>query len=754
MSKSYFSIDINAAKAVVQAREYQSVEFRKGEELASSLKHGCFFEDEDLWALESDNGGLVFRTKEFDKSKTLVFDLEEFSGFNELAEKESLILFQKSCRLAIKLWEGMALSSMERPLDSRYVILLPFSFRTGYYKVALDKNPDQRRQERRNSHHLMIFRSGNQQFDLSASSSNLRKALDYYKRISSDEVLATEKDDVRVIKGFKLDKKPDSEIGSFVGFRGVEGYLTDAQKSFIYSQTLGPSVLEGAAGTGKTLSIILRCLNILRTSEAVGEDKKVLFITHSSETKQNIEEIIKANGGEKYIHSHDSARQSVMVSTLQEWCIDLLGNKIAETEYLDKDARDSKETQFLYILEVVETFVEKELKPFSRLISSDLLDFFKSNDAWALSEMIQSEISVFIKGRANEEIDRYKKLERSDFSIPLTKEEDFDCLYSIYNQYSEKLISLGQFDSDDIVLTAIGELETPIWRRRRDKEGFDSILIDETHLFNINELCIFHYLTKTSCINNIIFTIDRSQALGDSTLTRSEVNQALRIQGDSGEDFRGFKTVFRSSPDIISFASHVLSSGASLFTNLENPLEDISDSFTMEDEKKSIKPYCVGLRSEIDLLQAAFREVEDIAKSIDSSRYNIAIILTTDLLSKEIEEFAVSANKPHEIIKNRGDIKKLRDAEKGGKYIISGMDYVGGLEFDAVVIVGADKGRLPPTEQDGRNESKHYLTYASFNRLYVAITRAKYAVSILYSSPRGVSKLLRSAIDNGMIDSK
>lgn len=759
MSRAYLAIDINAAKLLVQTRDYQSVEYKKGEELAAALKNRGELDHENFWSIESDNGGVVLRTSSFDKSKTLIFDLEEFSGFNEFAAKETLVLFQKSCRLAIKIWEGMPLSSsMERPLDSRYVILLPFSFRTGYYKVALDKNPDQRRQEKRNSHHLMIFRSGNQQFELACSSSNFRKAVDFYKRMSSEEIPASKKGDCgRVIEGFRLDKKPDNELGGFVGFSGVEGHLTDAQKNFIYSTTLGPSVLEGAAGTGKTLSIILRCLNILARAEGSGEEKKVLFITHSSETKQNIEEILRSNGGGRYLDDDQGwgvVKQLVIVSTLQEWCIELLGDKISETEYLDKDARDSKETQFLYILEIMEGFIEKELKPFSRLISSDLLDFFRETEIWALSEMIQSEISVYIKGRANEEIDRYKKLDRSEFSIPLRTEEDFDCLYSIYNQYSSRLISLGQFDSDDIVLTAIGELETPIWRRRRVKEGFDSILIDETHLFNINELCVFHYLTKPSCSNNIVFTIDRSQALGDAVLTRSEVSEALNLQGQAGGDFSGLQTIFRSSPDIIALASHVLSSGASLFTNLENPLEEVSDAFTMEDEKKSIRPYCIGVRSESDLLNMAFREVDEISKRIGSSRFKVAIIPTTDALSKRIEEFSAAANKPHEIIKNRGDIKKIKDAEKGGKYIISGMDYVGGLEFDGVVIVGADKGRLPPTEQKGNSESKHYLTYASFNRLYVAITRAKYAVSVIYSSSRGISVLLEGAVESAMIDSK
>lgn len=748
---SYISVDINAAKHIVQIKDYQSIDYKKGSELAEVLKSGADLNHDGLSVVRPDSSGMVLRTHDFEKSKTLIFDLEEFTGFSDLNAKEALIIFQKSCRLAIKLWEGMALSSMERPLDTRYVILLPFSFRTGYYKIALDKNPDEKRQQKRKSQHFLIFRSGNQQFELQCQSANYRRAVESYKKMTSLEDVETPSNKGGVIEGYRLDRKPENDIGSFVGFSGVEGYLTDVQRSFINSDSLGPAVLEGAAGTGKTLSLILRCINILRSAKHSDKDSRVLFITHSSETKQNIEEVLKANGGSEFLVNRDEGNQSVLVITLQEWCIDLLGQKISETEYLDKDARDSKETQFLYILEIMEKFLRDDLRAFSKIISKDLFKFFSETDVWALSEMVQTEISVFIKGRANEEIDRYKKIDRNDYAIPLRLEEDYDCLYSIYNQYSDRLISLGQFDSDDIVLTAIGELETPIWKRRRSFEGFDSILIDETHLFNINELCIFHYLTKPACINNVIFTIDRSQALGDSTLTKSEVNRALNIESESEDRIDAFKTVFRSSPEIISLASQVLSSGATLFTNLENPLEDVADAFTMEDEKRSITPYMKGVRSESEMLSAAFSEVDDLAKRMNSSRHRIAIIPTTDLLSRSLEEFSVSNNKPHEIIKNRGDIKKIKDAERGGKFVISGMDYVGGLEFDGVIILGADKGRLPPTEQDGVNESKHYLTYASFNRLYVSITRAKYSVAIIYSSARGVSSLLESAIDKGVL---
>lgn len=750
----FVSIDINAAKEIVKIKDYQSVDYKKGKELIDLLKNGTPFKNQDLF-VECVSEGWIIRTNKFDKSKTLVFDLTEFHGFIENSDRNCITLFQKSCRLVIKLWEGMGLSSLERAIDNRFVILTPFSFRTGYYKVALDKRPDHKRQERRNSQHFLIFGSGNDQFELETNhlTTNYKKAVESYKDVNKDVSTALSSDSDDCFSAMSLEM-PDNEVSAFIGFNGIEGYLTENQKLFINSKSLGPARLDGAAGTGKTLSLILRCIKTLRYYQGISEHKKLIFITHSSETKNNIKSIFKANNADDLIYNpEEEPNHYVRITTLQEWCIELLGNKIQETEYLDKDARDSKETQLLYLYEIVESFKEKELKSFSKMISRELYEFLDSDEYWSIAELLQSEISTYIKGRAGESLERYRKIARSKYLLPIVKDEDFDCVYALYNKYNERLISLGQFDSDDIVLTAMGELETPIWRRRRINEGVDAIYIDETHLFNMNELCLFHFLTKPNATTNIVFTIDRSQALGDSTLSSGEVKEALNINSNSDIETEGFNTIFRCSPEIIDLANHILSSGAGLFTDFENPLSRSSGSFTMEEEKKCVVPYAKAISNDKDLLQSSFDEVDILCKKLECSRSNIVIIPTTDNLSKEIEEFAKEINKPFEIIKNRGDIQKVNDAQKGGKYIISGIDYVGGLEFDAVVIVGADKGRLPPTEADVNTNSKHYLTYISFNRLYVAITRARFAVTMLYSGARGISNLLQTSIDEKFLDS-
>jgi hypothetical protein len=52
------------------------------------------------------------------------------------------------------------------------------------------------------------------------------------------------------------------------------------------------------------------------------------------------------------------------------------------------------------------------------------------------------------------------------------------------------------------------------------------LYIDETHLFNENELSLFHNLLKQDA-TNIVFTIDRSQAATDSAIDADRIHSVF-----------------------------------------------------------------------------------------------------------------------------------------------------------------------------------------------------------------------------------
>ncbi|MFK4583564.1 DEAD/DEAH box helicase [Bradyrhizobium ottawaense] len=329
--------------------------------------------------------------------------------------------------------------------------------------------------------------------------------------------------------------------------------------------------------------------------------------------------------------------------------------------------------------------------------------------------------------------------------------EDKGFVFTIFRFYHEYLSSAGQFDTDDVVLTTIGQLDTPIWRRRRTRDGYDAVLIDETHLFNINELQLFHYFTRIEGPYPIAYSVDRSQAVGDKGWSTEDIASNLLDSGDSAEQSEVVRTVFRSSPDIVNLAFAILASGATLFTNFDNPMEAAASGFTEAEERLCAEPIYYHAANEQALIEGAFERAEALQKDLGCRRSDILIVSLNSNIVTELTEYARNRNKPAILLTRRGDATAVGAAREASQWVLGHADFVGGLEFHGVIIVGVDGGRVPPTANDEDSSSKSFLSYVSHNRLYVAVSRARYRVELLGEKARGPSRLVAGAIDSGLL---
>lgn len=193
-----------------------------------------------------------------------------------------------------------------------------------------------------------------------------------------------------------------------------------------------------------------------------------------------------------------------------------------------------------------------------------------------------------------------------------------------------------------------------------------------------------------------------------------------------------FKTVFRSSPDIVILAYCVLSSGIQLFGNeLENPIENTISDFTAEEEKKFAHPQYLLVESEDTVIETAFAEADRFVNETGCRCSDVLIIGVSSYYAQKLEDYARRCNKAAVCIKRRGDTEVYKDADDMQRYVIGDIDYIGGLEFLYVVIAGIDSDNVPPSAQSAVNEGSYmYVKYSWYNRLYVALTRAKYGVTL------------------------
>lgn len=761
---NYLFISYDAIKELTSVHQFQSSDFTETLEICKILQGELeHWEWLNIKFSKSEKGGF-FYTRQPDLNKGIVFDLSTFKGFQSDKNQQIITIFQKVLKFAIRYFEKLPPTNCERHISGTNISLVfpfPWVATKDVYKISIDRDAESVRYSKRGKQYLLVFAGGNSDNVKShLSYTNLNKAVEEATNICKQVHVSTETknedaDKINALKLTQLDAQKDLSIISSIGFANWQHYLTNNQKTFIFKPVSGPERLEGAAGTGKTLTMILRCINLIKQNYEEGGVYHILFITHSISTKNQILDIFRSNFEEVDLFLDKShSPVSITITTLQEWCIIFLGANLGSTEYLDRDAQDSKTLQKMYLDEALAKALVNDYPSFKLFCSEKFIQFIENTDREELLEMIQHEVAVTIKGRANEDIEKYKNLPRLKYSIPCEKEGDLSLLFLVYQYYQEMLKLTNQFDSDDIIISSLGQLNTPIWRRRREKEGFNVTFVDETHLFNLNELSIFHYLNKESYKRNIVFTIDKSQAVGDRGLVDEVIFDALGVENLDTNGSQRLNTIFRSSPDIVNLAFTILSSGATLFTNFENPLEKTSFNFTEKEEKKSKPPRYLLKENDDILIKEALIEAEKMKKELDTKNSKILIIATTELLLNKLEQYAKHINKPVEVLKSRGDLETVKSAIKSNRFLIAGIDYVGGLEFDGAIIVGVDKGRVPPISVDSYTESSHFLNYAWHNRMYVAITRAKYALVLMGDRSRGDSKLLESAIENKILTSE
>lgn len=757
---TFIAIRRDAAEDIIAGRVFQSNDFPEGRRLALHLRSGSIEDVGPRIAISKTKHGVVAYGGNAAEQRYVVFDLDQSRIFADASNEQSILYLQRVLRFAIKFWDKGILTPAEKVLSASTAALFPYplSQKTGV-RIAIDLNPDVERlaKRARSGRYLLVYKISTNQGDgpqESASLATFRKFLEDLDGLGVKlEALPGKLPPAWETNFSSTSLEPlASKVDMHQGYDTWLRLLTEDQKKFILAPLLHPVRIDGPAGTGKTASLSLAAIHSMRQAATEEREYQAVFFTHSEASRRNITTVLEAMGGADFMLDQASIRR-LRVETLQSYCSGLLRQEISETEFVDADAYDAKQLQLLYVDEALRQ-VRNELPSYSKFMSPEFKEYMEDEDDEFKIPLIQHEISVVIKGRAKENLDTYKKIPQIPSALPVRNEGDKAFVWRIYERYREQLVAGGQFDTDDVVLSALSQLTTPIWRRRRARDGFDAIFVDETHLFNMNELSIFHHLTRSEGSFPIAFAVDRSQAIGDRGWTddidvASLMPSAAERSSSTTINVRG---IFRCSPDIVNLAFSITSSGASLFTNFQDPMALAHSNMTFVEEKKAKRPYYVDFPTDAAMMDAALSVAEEMRASMSATKGDVAIVVFDESLFHDLEKRSIGENRPVEILKQRGDPEVVRRAQAAGRFILSLPDYVGGLEFDGVVLVGVDDGRVPPLPNNQHSQSKAYLTFAAHNKLYVAVTRARYQVAMLGVQARGPSAILKSALDAGALD--
>lgn len=644
MGMKYICIDDGALAEFISGRSYQSIDFEEGDKLIQALSGNIQFllKLKNVVFLQDKEGVFITTRGAWKKKKYLVIDCEKSALFTQLRSAESLQSFQKLMRFCAKYWSGGLLNKSEKIVSgSTKAVIFPLPYSTSPYRIVIEREPMNERLKKRDmsGQFLLVYKTGwegaNSATEI-ADETNFKRVIDrladVYLQVSKAAEGAPVTNRFDQVNSTALNGDLGSKRPVHTPYDDWLPQLTRQQQIFVRAPMGTPHRLHGPAGTGKTLSLLLRTIRILRSAEENTLNCNALLITHSEATRQSIKDALQVIDPDDF-QSRDKnlERVSLSVETLASLCANTLRQSISETEFVDRDAQDSKLLQQMYIEEAVRRVKSEDLASFMPHLSEGFRKFINEVDDEDLAHLFQHEISVLIKGRAGDSFDTYKNCPPLKYGLPIENDADKGISFRVFKRYQEQLEAASQFDTDDVVISAVGQLDTPIWRRRRSREGYDFIAIDETHLFNINELHVFHHFTRNVDSLPISFTVDQAQSVGDRGWNDIDsVSELFGGETSASEISTPVSTVFRSSPQIRDFCQSVLASGATLFTNFDDTLSLSTSAFTNEDERRSQPVKYLDFADDNALVEGAFNRADKLQSLTQSNRSQVLITTMND----------------------------------------------------------------------------------------------------------------------------
>ncbi|MCK8504223.1 UvrD-helicase domain-containing protein [Myxococcus fulvus] len=513
--------------------------------------------------------------------------------------------------------------------------------------------------------------------------------------------------------------------------------LTAAQRRIVESSAIDvqPIRIVGAAGSGKTLLMMLLAIRRLYLAREQKAPLRVLYVAHNAAMQNAAYLRFIALGASEFM---DDGMQKLEVKSLIELSREMLGSEDAPV--IHSDAHETKTFQLQQVREsLAELLAGLRSPPESAVFARAKND---ENFALLLSSFIADEIAIAIKGHGlTADRKRYVESERrlSRFHGLLDQEERglvFECFVRYHKAIFEVL---EVFDADDLALSLLARLHTPIWEMRRKKLGFDHVFVDETQLFNENERKLFPLLTKGKGDHvSVVLALDEAQQ------TRGAVSAGLGLLGFQGIADEKLGTVHRCTGSILKLAFFVIQRTTDLFGPDFPDFTGQTVTVIPSEHPLAAHPRLVmSSEDSRNIGKFALKQVRLLRKQ---NVRQIGIVCHSEVYWAVLRQELSQAELPFVLLTQRGE----RVYAERPLVVLARPDSVGGQEFDAVVAVGLEQGVVPP-RVDFNQGLYSALEQQAFREMYVSFTRARYRLVVVNSFGSAPTAVLQQAIRAGLM---
>ncbi|MFN7009935.1 MAG: UvrD-helicase domain-containing protein [Allorhizobium sp.] len=533
--------------------------------------------------------------------------------------------------------------------------------------------------------------------------------------------------------------------------------LTAEQRTFVDKPHDGPVRLRGSAGTGKTLSLVVKFLRDALLAESGSEIVKFGFITHSTASVDLVTAIGESLDTEGLLYGAGK-RVKLEVRTLYDVAHKYMNFELDQLIPLSLDGREGRRLQ----AELIET-VLKETAGSSianaqfQELSADLYQRWAAavsgKDKRLVAEIMNEFASVLdAEGiRSSEEKgERYAKgaTARPSWLLRLPLELDRRFILEIHRRYRRHLGEMNTLSVDQMIGDFSAFLDSNRWDRIRSREGYDVLFVDELHLFTSIERQILHKLMKRNIDEEgrprrppIFMAYDLKQSPRDTFASYGErdgdkdQNLFTVSTGLQGSELVKLDRVFRYTPQIANFLDDLDAS----FPAIDIPGEWEAYSGKAELAEGSV-PQLTIFPDELSLFSTVFNEAHKIARSVQGGGRRVAVLCASE---DQFDKYLVAAKGQFEgkllPIDSREPSSELRHA--GKRFIFSMPEYVAGLQFDTVYLIHVDASEAPIDAGDG-------VRRRFISNVYLGSSRAEKTLHISSCQTKGgKSDILNMAIE-------
>ncbi|MFT8886335.1 MAG: UvrD-helicase domain-containing protein [Acetobacter papayae] len=525
--------------------------------------------------------------------------------------------------------------------------------------------------------------------------------------------------------------------------------LNPQQIAFVNKSHNQPVRLRGAAGTGKTQAMTVKCIKDLLDDLDHDNTKTFAFLTHSSALAHDVIrgmfDALDPSGKWRTARTVDG-QPKLWIGTLYELAEERLNYAQKGLQPLSLDGQEGREYQRILIQDAIKkALMDPRIVLDILAEENDFRQILSSSDKRAsLVEDLMNEFAGMLDAenirKGTPEAERYLSgRSRESWQMPLQSRAQREAVLEVHDTYRallrhERLLSMDQMTAD------FGRyLTTYEWEQLREKLGFDVIFVDEYHYFSRNEAMTLQGIFRSRAGKSgkwpLLMAYDLKQATSDAALSGGI--ERFRNPGVGVSTFVDLKQNYRSTPEITKFLQDLDASFPAM--DLEGEYDTVIAS--SEQEHGDIPVLKIYNRDQ-DLLDNVFKDAVIDARRLGGR--NVAVLCLNELLFDRYLKASRISGK-YVPLTTREDLKSLQYAR--GRCIFSMPEYVAGLQFDAVYLLHADQSDIG-SEMLSQGARRRYV-----HRLYLGASRAQKKLAISASLERGgKSEVLDGPLQAGSLE--